>query len=125
MTTVNFLFTRHDMTLEQASAMLSADVVVDQRAEASVLLQTTDDARRVVQEWINVAVQHAADVINVYGVIPPIVRHVLVYQLFVGGIDRTLWIHTYEAHNLVRSPEHTGAAFLFGEWLHTGSYLLG
>ena len=114
MSTASIVFTRHELTEEQAAGIpLPAITLKDLASETLTEATVPDTIRRIV------ASAPEADRLNIYGVLPPVLRAALFRRDWSGGA--TL-IEIFEAHSENRAPEGERPKFAFIKWVLTGIY---
>lgn len=108
------IFTRHELTEEQAAAIPLPAVTL--RELAGSTLETDEDARSAMNQILRAA---DAEKVDIYGVFAPILRQAF-YRYDCSRGDVLVRLH--EAHNIRRAAEGERPTFEFQGWKHTATY---
>lgn len=110
----SIVFTRHELTVDQASEIPLPAISLTELASETLTESSVPDTIRKI-----LASAPEADRLNVYGVLPPVLRAALFRRDWSGGA--TL-IRVFEAHSENRAPEGERPQFKFIKWVLTGIY---
>ena len=112
----SMIFTRHQLTEEQAESILLPAVTLQELA--GVTLETDAEALDTMNQMLRAA---DAETVDVYGVFPPILRQAFFNYDWNGG---NVLVRLHEAHSVRRAAEGERPTFEFREWKHTATYLI-
>jgi hypothetical protein len=130
---IAIIFTRHQFTGKQQEEFerickddgidIESDVI-QMRKEASLTLTTRKDAEAIVDQMIERCLGRRATDVNIFGVIPPVLRSVFWNDNLARPKKSQACFWVYEAHSVNRAEEGEAPKFEFDSWVLTGGYRL-